>query len=168
MSIQQDSSASITTFWSIVDKRINAAIRDFMRQQLGTPRPRAMSINIPLADTVSTPAVGWLQSIVIFHTSRLVGWEINAIVPGSITVDIRVSTIPSSPSTQPTLTSCPGVGNFPSLTGYAVAGRDLSKWAIQDIQAGSVLHIYVISASAIKQAILGLQIIDLVGKTLQV
>lgn len=163
-----DPSASVTQFWSLVDQRINEAIQTTFRRELGVPRPRPMSVNIPIADTSTTPVVGWLTSVLIFHTSRINAWEINALIPGSISLDVRVSTIPPNPATPPTLTSCPGPSHFPTLNGYATAGRDTSGWQIRDIPAGSVLHVFVNSAASLKQAVFGIQLIDLTGKLLTI
>lgn len=164
---EQDSSASITTFWTLVDQRINSAIRDSLRTT-GITRARGLTLNIPLADSASAPAVGWLQSVVIFHTCRITAWEIIALTSGSITIDIRKSVIPANPSTVPLLTSMPGGANFPSMNGYSTASYDTSAWTNRDIQAGDVLHFYVQSASGIRQSILGLQLMDMYGKVLQI
>lgn len=165
---QPDSSAAMQRFWSIIDLRIHAAIKDHSRRALGVPRARGMSLNFPIADSVFTPVAGWLQSVHVFHTCRISAWQVHAIVPGTLVLDVRVSNIPGSPSTVPTLVSMPGAGQFPSLNGYAVSNTDTSGWANRDIQAGSVLSIYVISASSIKQCIFGLQLMDLYGKLLQI
>lgn len=164
---QPDQAASINRFWSLIDQRVGIAIRDTARQTLGVPRPRTMTVNFPLADAATTPPVGWLQSVVIMHNCRIAAWEINALVAGQIVLDLRVSMIPGSPSTPPVLVSLPGAGNFPALNGYGIMNADTSGWAQRDIQAGSVLHVFVLSASAIRQAIFGLQAIDLFGKVLQ-
>lgn len=144
-----------------------SAIRDTTRQTMGVPRPRTMTVNFPLADTGTTPNIGWLQSIVIMHNCRITAWEINALVSGQIVVDLRVSSIPTSPSTPPTMHSLPGAGNYPALNGYGIINTDTTGWVERDIQAGSVLHVFVLSANTIRQAILGIQIIDLFGKVLQ-
>lgn len=164
---QADTSASFTTFWSLVDQRINAAIRDALRT-MGVTRARGLTLNIPLADSVNAPGAGWLQSVVIFHTCRVTAWEIIALTSGSIVIDVRKSVIPANPSTVPILTSMPGSANFPALNGYATASYDTSAWTNRDIQAGDVLHFYVQSASGIRQSILGLQLMDMYGKVLQI
>jgi hypothetical protein len=162
-----DSAAAINTFWASIDSRVSQTITDTLYRSMGIPRARGMSVNIPIAGATETPIPGWLQSVILFHTCRISAWEISALDAGQVTLDVRISAIRPSPATAPTLTSMPGASNYLSLNGYTTAGYDTSNWTRRDIQAGEVIHIFVLSATSIKRAILGLQLLDLTGKVLQ-
>lgn len=165
---QDDAQAEISRFWTSIDQRASAVVHETLQRTMGVPRARGMSVNIPLAGMNETPIPGWLQSVVLFHNCRITAWEIYSLVTGSVSLDIRVSTLPASPATPPTLTSLPGASHYLSLNGYCTGSYDTSGWTQRDIQAGSAIHIYVLSATGIKQTILGLQLLDLYGKVLQI
>lgn len=160
-----DQSTLATRFWTLVDQRINALLDSVLRARFGQPRARYLTLNVPLAGEL-TPSPGWLTSVVLDSTCRVVTWEIMALVPGTVTIDVRYSAIPASPGTVPSQTSMPGLA-YPSLNGYAVYSQDTSAWAHTQVQAGMVMHFYVLAASGIQQAVLGLTMMDLDGRVLQ-
>lgn len=161
-----DQTAAANRFWTLFDQRTLGLVNSLLRRRLGSPRSRLMTLNVPIAGPIP-PTTGWLTSVAVDTTVRVIGWQMLALTPGQIVVDVRISTIPTSPAFPPVLTSMPGSAHFPSLNGYGVVSRNTSGWARTEVQAGNILHFYVISASNIAQAVFGLQLMDLDARMLQ-
>ena len=126
-----------------------------------------MTINVPIAGT-TPPVAGWLASVVVDTPIRIVGWQIHAIIQGSVQIDVRQSQIQTSVTTPSVITSMVGLGTMPTLVnGYTASSLDTSAWASREMPPG-ILNFYVMSATTIGQAILGLQVIDMSQKMLQV
>ena len=162
---QADPTTTANYLWSIIDKRIMDSVKTMM-DGWGRPRSRTLTINFPIAGNQGAPVPGWLVSVGIAHNIKIVGWAINAIVPGSIVVDVRVSTIQASSGTQPAIISLPGSSNYISHSGYTSFSNDTSAWDTTQVTAGAFMHIYVISASGIEDAVLALRVIDMDSKTI--
>lgn len=156
--------SSASLIWTLIDKRINNAVLIALAK-LGRPRSRTVTINFPAAGT-TTPVAGWIASVGIAHNIKVVGWSINAVVAGQITLDLRVSTIADSPSIAPPMISLPGSSHYMSLNGYSTFSVDTTGWVSNMVNAGNILHVFVISATNIQQAILVLRVIDTDSKTL--
>ena len=157
---------STSQIWSIIDRRVQDIIQAVL-DLWGRPRSRMMTINIPLAGAVDIPVAGYLVSVGIANNIKIIGWEINALTQGSISLDIQVSTIQVNPSTVPVLTSLPGSSHYLTLTGYSTSNQDTSGWTTNQVSAGAILHIIVNSAATISRAVLVLRVIDMDSKTLQ-
>ncbi len=96
------------------------------------------------------------------------GWQILALTPGQIVVDIQLTGIDASPLTVPVPISMPGDPTlFPALNGYGVISQDTNLWVTNVIPARTVLLFYVVSASAITSAVMGLTLMDLDSRVLQ-
>lgn len=162
--------ASASGFWTLIDERVNDAIKDVLQRLFGVPRPRPVVVNIPLVGgTGVQPVEGWLASAVMpYANMRIVGWSMQALAAGAITIDIRSSSIQASPATPISPVSMPGIANVLSLNGYSVTSQDTSAWNSRDLTAGSVINVYVMSVdTAIRSCVLALQLLDLDGKVLQ-
>lgn len=162
-----DQIAAANKFWAGIDERVDNRINGNIQENLGIPRNRVITINIPLASATSTPSAGWLTSIFVDSPIRIVGWQIHALGPGTVTIDIQYSSIQVDPLTEPLLVSLPGlVENFPSLNGYTVASQNTTAWFQRDLLSG-VLNIIVVEATGILAAVMGLECIDLGSRVLQ-
>ncbi len=161
----QEVAALDTRLWTLIDEHINELVQ-VANNTLGSSNPRPLTVVIPLANDVA-PDVGWLWSVPVWFPSRIVAWEIHAITSGQITLDLRVSTIQPLQGTPPTFQSLNGASNYLTLDGYTVKSIDTADWAKRDISAGSIISVFVISASGIQEAVLALQLNDLQSNVLQ-
>jgi hypothetical protein len=150
--------------WSVIDKRIQDSIRAAVGV-LGRPRSRVLTINFPVAGTGGAPVPGWIATAGIAHNIKVIGWTLNAITAGSITLDVQVSDVPSSSGTPPSFRSLPGPSHFISHSGYTSFDTDVANWNFTQIDAGSFIHIYVVSATGIGAATLALRVIDMDSRT---
>lgn len=166
--------SSAGQFWTLIDKRVNTIVQQVLLRW-GKPRSRVVTINFPIAGK-TTPLVGWIASVGIAHNIKIVGWSINAIVSGQVVVDVQVSTVPASSFTTPALVSLPGAAHFPSMNftffgqprlAFTAQSQDTSGWVSNQVSAGSFLHVFIVSATTIAQAVLVLRVIDTDSKTLQ-
>lgn len=151
-------------FWSILDKRVQDTVASMMGSW-GRPRQRTLTINFPIAGT-DPPAAGWVASVGIAHPIRIVGWMVNAITAGSITVDLRVSSVLANSGTQPAYTSLPGASHLITHSGYTSSSMDTSAWTNTQVDGGSFLNVYVIGSAGIADATLALRVIDMESRTL--
>src|SRR6185437_11746020 len=95
--------AAAGALWSAIDLRAQTAVQDYVRQNLGIPRPRTMTCTIPLGST--PPVQGWFTSVAIFQAVRITGWVVQALTPGTMTLDICVSNTYQDPTQAPVLIS---------------------------------------------------------------
>lgn len=161
-----DLSASASNLWKVIDRRIQDAMENILNRW-GRPRARTMTINFPIAGA-TVPLAGWVASCGIANNIKIVGWEINAIIAGTVSLDVQVSTMQTSPATSPARTSLNGVSNYLTMTaGFTTSSQDTSTWTTNLVSNGAVLHLYVISATTLTQAILVLRVIDMDSKVLQ-
>jgi hypothetical protein len=159
------------------DSRIQAAIQDHFARNVGVARPRSLALSIPLAGATA-PTAGWLTSLIIPGMRvRFAAWFISANVPGAISLDLQVSYIQTDMATLPPLASIlnppditydanPDIG-WLQLNGYTIANYDTSGWYQRDLIGPFVLHVIINAVSGLGQAVLGLHLWDLQGKTLQ-
>lgn len=160
-------SAQTTQFWRTVDSRSVKITRDLLQREYGQPRARYMTMNVPIAGANSPPVPGWVASVVMQTTCKVIAWHMMALVAGTITLDIQQSVFPTSPSTPPSLSSMPGPGQHLTMNGYTAQSQDTSAWTNNQIIAGSVLHFFVDSVQGVQQAVLGLRLQDLDAMMLQ-
>lgn len=166
-----DPSASASRFWQYLDRRVQGMLDDWINRILGVPRPRSMTMVIPLADVTGPLATsGWLQTVPIFTTCRITAWAIQSLSIGSVSLDIRWNLIPNGPNNGAiTPTSMNGPSNFLQVTnGYSNLSFDTTAWVQRDIVASSAVSVYVNSMSGVTSAVLGLQLSDLQGRVLQI
>jgi hypothetical protein len=161
--------SSAARFWLNVDKRVGATVIANARRMFGIPRPRILTLNVPVATALGTPVPGWIGSVVVNSAVRVTGWQLHSLVSGSVSVDIRFSQIQRSQSTAITPVSI--IGNSllnPILSnGYSAESQDTTGWSNPVVSAG-VLSFYVISASSIQQTTLGLTMLDMTQKVLEI
>lgn len=166
-----DYRSAASSLWTSIDARVQSLISEHTNSNYGIARPRGMTMAIPIAGATSSATVGWLTSVAIFQPVRIIGWLLQSLVQGSISLDIQTSTVMADPSVAPTLTSMPGATANPIMlsNGYSAYATDTTDWAVRDIQGFSILHVIVVTSDqAQTQTVLGLQLQDLQGRTLQI
>lgn len=161
------SSAEMTQFWRIVDARATTIATNLLQRKYGVARARYMTLNVPIAGSDTPPVPGWLTSVVVSTTCKVIAWHMMALVSGTIQIDIMQAVFPTSPSTPPSLFSMPGPGNLLAMNGYTAHSQDTSAWSNNQIPAGSVLHFFIDSVVGVQQAVLGLRLQDLDARMLQ-
>jgi hypothetical protein len=161
-----DLSTSANYLWTVIDKRIQAAVQGGMNTW-GRPRSRTVTLNFPIAGSSGSPPPGWLVSVGIAHSIKIVGWTINAIAPGSIVLDVRVSIVESGGGgVQPAFVSLNGSSNYITHSGFTSVSTSTDAWDLTQVDGGSFLHIYCISSLNIGSAVLALRAIDTESRTL--
>lgn len=176
-----DIASAAGRLWTLIDERINTAIRQLGIPGSSVPRPRTITVtaqlaaNTPLVVTpVTDPVTGlvsstYITSIPVYTSCRIIGWELHALTAGIVVVDLKLSSIQVDPLTVPLLTPINGSDNFLAMNGYTTGSTDTSAWLKREFSAGSVINVYVVSADAVvAQCVLGLQLEDLDSRVLQV
>jgi hypothetical protein len=149
--LQPHPEALASRFWTELGLRIQEN-----SDQSGL-KPRLTAINVPLAGGASGPAVGVLNSIGVTFNCRIVGYQMWALIAGSVVLDIQRSTPMGHAVAVGNVDGTP-IG-FPSLIGTAVEppainglyaeNLDTSLWAARDLAAGDMLHIWVVSSDSL-------------------
>jgi hypothetical protein len=149
--------------WTDIDSRIQTSTDTAIRR-FGVPRSRPLTINIPIVGT-ATAAPGWVNSVCGMNDIVLVGWIFHALTAGSISINLLLSVLGSTPSSAPTILPINGSGVI-GVTGYTDLSFDLSTWTRVQIPAGSFINAYIVSVTTVQQAVLVLKAIDMNSKVL--
>lgn len=158
-----DPQSTANFFWTILDKHIQNAIQGFLNQW-GTPRSRILTINFPLAGDAGPPSTGWVASCGVGHNIKVVGWMVNAIVPGTVSLQIQQSSVQADPGDVPSYTE---MTNTPiSHSGYTTFSNDTSDWNTTFVSGGSFVHVFITASGDLQEATLALRVIDQDSKTI--
>lgn len=144
-----------TAFWTALDSLVDEHINGYA--VANQRRFRMPTLIIPLAGD-QTPVAGYLASAAVTFNCRVVAYTIAALTPGTITIDIRRSSVASHPQTD----SLPGA-TLPSLNGTLTDPPlvPTDTWASRELMDGDMLWIYATNVGSIAQALLVLRLQDL-------
>lgn len=175
-----DITAAAGRLWTLIDERINSAIRSLGTPGSGVARPRPLTATTQLAGTqpllvqpITDPVTNivsstFITSIPVYTSSRIIGWELHALTPGIIVIDLQLTSIQSDPAVAPILVPLNGPDNLLAMSGYTTGSQDTSTWLVREFSAGSVINVFCISADGfIAQCVLGIQLEDLDSRILQ-
>jgi len=159
-----DPQSTANYFWSILDKHIQNTFGSLLGEW-GTPRSRILTINFPIAGSVATPATGWVASCGIGHNIKVVGWMVNAIIPGTVSLQVQQSSVQEDSGTVPGFTEM--TSSALAHSGYTTFSNDTSDWNTTLVSGGSFIHVYITGVDdAIRSAVLALRVIDQDSKTI--
>jgi hypothetical protein len=157
----QSVTATGSRFWQSVRDEIMQAIAAVTQPT----RYRTLAINVPLVgDTASgvTPA-GWVASVGVAFNCRIVGYQIFALLPGTVTVDIQRTTpitiLETDPPTPVSIVGDPSL--YPTMNGAFVENFDMSGWTATELADGDQLHFFLTADTDASIATLVLRLQDL-------
>jgi len=101
--------------------------------------------------------IGFIATVGVTFNCRVVGYQICALVRGTLTVDIEHSTPythpaggtpdPSQPGSPMRFPSLIGTGStLPAINGIYAENLDTSTWALRDLSTGDMLHFWLTQA----------------------
>jgi hypothetical protein len=150
--------------WNAIESLIRSVIGESQRQV----RYRRMTVNIPLVPTLVTgalPVTGWITSFGIGFHCRVIGYQIFALVAGSITVDLMWSSNGNIAGMASMIgvvdPAFPEATHFPSLSGTFTENLDTSGWLTRELSDGDQVHVFILTAATLQQATMVLFLQDL-------